>query len=74
MIVIVVTCLDCCVRATLGQAGHRMVNHHAPRPAPGTYSNVPPPMYGDNNRGNYYQQRGKFGFSVSLFRIADRWS
>uniref|UniRef100_A0A1Y1MVA7 5'-3' exoribonuclease n=1 Tax=Photinus pyralis TaxID=7054 RepID=A0A1Y1MVA7_PHOPY len=62
------------VRATIGNVGHRMLNHHVPKP-PGAYGNVPPPNYdrqgnnrgGYNNRnryesGNNYQQRGS-GYS-----------
>ncbi|RZC39206.1 5'-3' exoribonuclease 2 like [Asbolus verrucosus] len=44
-------------RATLGEAGHRMVGHHAPRPATGPYSHVPPPPNLDRrnaNRGREY--------------------
>lgn len=34
-------------RASIGQAGHRMLDHHAPK-VPGAYSNVPPPNYGNS--------------------------
>ncbi|CAH0550389.1 unnamed protein product [Brassicogethes aeneus] len=45
-------------RAYMGQAGHRMLNHHTPnnQSGGGQYSNVAPPSYMDRN--NHYQQRG----------------
>lgn len=48
-------------RASLDTAGHRMLNHHAPKP-PGQYGNVPPPNYNDwrgHNRGGY-NNRNRF--------------
>ncbi|CAG9813681.1 unnamed protein product [Phaedon cochleariae] len=46
-------------RANLDVAGHRMINHHAPKP-PSVYGNVPPPSYMDqrSNYGRGYQGQG----------------
>lgn len=49
-------------RAYLGQPGHRMLNHHAPRNA-GSYSNVPPAQGMDRNHS--YSQRGTLNFYIN---------
>jgi hypothetical protein len=47
-------------RATLGDAGHRMVGHHAPKSEQRPYSFVPPPANLDR-RNNYHNRGNNYG-------------